>query len=340
MVLALVWPLMFARAQGSSDALLGAGRTGPSWALIHEEIPDIAAGDGLGHDGQQFYVVARQPLDPAAGRDHLDWPAYRYRRILFPLVAGALAPGGGRALIAAFVLVSLAGVALGARALQKMDGSPWWLPLTMAAAPVTILSLPYSLSDAFGTGLALMAVALAGRRRWAAVLAFAVAAALTRESLVIVALGLALTPGMPRRWRIAVATVPSAAVAAWSLWSAGRMGVPVSEAGTAQLALPFTGWLSDATDPTSLVLGLLTLAVMATAAVRVRHRAPHVAAILGAQVLLLVCLSPLVAGDWYNSLRTATPMLPLAVWALTATPAVEEPDAPEPADTPAALVPA
>lgn len=314
--IALLWPLLWATSQGTADALLGAGDLGPSRPFIESEIPDLAPLEGIGHDGQQFYVIARHPFDPTAADGAIDEPAYRYRRILFPLVSGAIAPGGGRPLIWAFLALSTLGVALGARALQRMGGGPRWLPLLAALNPGVIISLTLSLSDAFGSGLALMSVALATRRRWAAAIAFAVLAALTRETLVIVGLALAFTPGMPRPWRAAAAIVPGVAVAGWMLWLAGQLPGSTLDGSAKQMALPFTGYFTGAADAEAMFMAALALVLLVGGAWVTRHRAPHVAAVLGLQAVLLACVSDLVAFDWANSVRTAAPMLPLALWAI------------------------
>lgn len=315
-VLAALWPLLWSVAYGSTDALLGVGTSGPSRVEIDREIPDLRHVDNVGHDGQQFYVIARHPFDPSAARGSLDVPVYRYRRILFPLLAGLAAPGGGRSLLVAFAAISMLGVALGAWSLAALDGAPRWLPVTMAFTPAVITSLSLSLSDALATGLALAGVLAVERRRWGGAVLALTLAALTRETLGLVALGLAFAPGMPRRWRLSVVVVPSLAFAAWSIWTARQLGAPLLGGSAEQLAFPFTGWLTRHTGVASLALGIVAGGLLAVAAWRARTRAPHIAMVLALELVLLISLSDLVAWDWMNSLRTAAPMLPLAIWAL------------------------
>lgn len=327
-LLSLLWPLMWAGGQGTVDALLGAGDEGPSRAAIEEEIPDLAPLEGVGHDGQQFYVIARHPFDPQAAEGAVGPLAYRYRRILFPLVAGRMAPGGGRPVIAAFFALSLLGVALGARALQLLGRGPRWMPLVAAVSPAVITSLTLSLSDALGSGLALMAVALASRRRWGWAVALAVLAALTRETFLVVAVALLLTPAMPVRWRAAALLAPVAAVGGWMLWLAGAIpGTSVLDGGSDQLALPFAGYLSGDTDAQTFLVAGLAIVLLVVGALRTRVVAPHVAAVLALQAVLLVCVSELVAFNWVNAVRTAAPLLPLAVWAVLLRPTPADADA-------------
>jgi hypothetical protein len=319
-LVALLWPAMWAGGQGNVDALLGAGNDGPARAFVERDIPDLAPLAGVGHDGQQFYAIARHPFDPAAAGAAVDPAAYRYRRILFPLLAGLVAPDGGRPVIAAFFGLSLIGVALGAAALKLLPGGPRWLPVAAALSPAVITSLTLSLSDALGAGLGLAAVAAAGRRRWALAVLAATLAALTRETFLIVALGLLFTPGMPRPWRLLTVAVPAAAVGGWMLWLAGQLDTSLLEGGSDQLAVPLTGYLSGDTDPQTFLMAVMAVAVLGIGAWRTSRVAPHVAAILGLQVVLLVCVSDLVAFNWVNALRTAAPLLPLAIWAVVSRP--------------------
>ena len=314
-VVCLLWPLAWVRTNGGMTALIGAGVDGPSRPLVQREVPGAVAFAGLGHDGQQFYAIARHPLNPAAGRPFLDAPAYRYRRILFPALAGALAPHGGRRLVFAFLGVSLLGVALGAWALQRLPGGPWWLPLTLVANPGVGVAVCLSLADALGTGLVLAAFAASVRRRWGFMLLALVAASLTRETLVIAALALTLTPSLPRRWRPIIATAPILALGAWSTWSALIMHVAPLR-GADQLTYPLVGWLQAGGSTTALMLGLGSTVVLGLAARRARPDEPHVRTVLGATAALMLCLGPAVTTSWINTTRVSAPVLGLALWVL------------------------
>lgn len=320
-LLALVWPLMWAGGQGSTDVLLGAGEEGPSRAFVERDIPDLAPLEGIGHDGQQFYAIARHPFDPEAAGDAVDPPAYRYRRILYPALAALVAPDGGRPVIWAFLALSLLGVALGAASLRLMPRGPRWLPLAAAVSPAVITSLTLSLSDALGSGLALGAIAAATRRRWALAVLAATAAGLTRETFLIVALALVFTPGMPRPWRALSLAVPVAAVGGWMLWLAGQLDTSILDGGSDQLAVPFSGYLSGHTDAQTFLMAAMAAVLLGVGAWRTSRVAPHVAVVLALEVVLLVCVSELVAFNWVNVVRTAAPLLPLAVWAVVTRPA-------------------
>lgn len=317
--LSLLWPLLQIAAYGSFDALLGVGPQGPAREQIQRDIPDLALTSDYGHDGQQFYVIARHPFDPQAAEGSVDPLAYRYRRIVFPLVGAVLAPNGGRWLIGVFLLESLVGVALGAWALSRLPGGPWWLPLTMAFTPGVIAAMGLSLSDALAAGLGLLAVALAMEGRWWPAVAAITVAVLTRETLLILAFSLVLTPGMPRRIRAAIAGVPLVAFGAWSAWSSHAAGASSSEGGADQLALPFGGWASIHVPWGQRGLLAIVLVLLVAGAWRSWRDAPQIAAACAGGALLLACISDLVAFNWVNSMRPVAPMIPLALWALTRT---------------------
>jgi hypothetical protein len=233
--------------------------------------------------------------------------------------------------IYAFFALSLIGVALGAAALKLMPGGPRWMPVVAALSPAVITSLTLSLSDALGSGLGLVALAAATRRRWALAVLAATLAALTRETFLIVALALVFAPVMPRPWRALSLAVPVAAVGGWMLWLAGRLDTFLLEGGSDQVALPFTGYLSGDTDAQTFLMAAMAIALLVLGAWRSSRIAPHVAVVLGLQVVLLVCVSELVAFNWVNAIRTAAPLLPLAVWAVVARPTPAATSAPAPA---------
>lgn len=93
---------------------------GPRFVL-HD--PHAAAG----YDGQFYYQIARDPLHAA---QFLDQPAYRYQRIVYPLLVAALSVGQARLIPYMLLLVNFVSVVLGtelvARLLIKKKLSPWF----------------------------------------------------------------------------------------------------------------------------------------------------------------------------------------------------------------------
>jgi hypothetical protein len=141
LVTALAYVVIGASASGP------AGRLGDPSYLIHAGqrylapalLPPGAFVDtGAGYDGQFFFYLAQDPLlrGRAARRDqtasaHVDNVAYRYQRILLPVLGWMSSAGGHpRLLVWTLPLVNLLAI-LGATAvlaswLRRQGRSPWW----------------------------------------------------------------------------------------------------------------------------------------------------------------------------------------------------------------------
>ena len=86
-----------------------------------------------GYDGQFAYFIARDLMN--AARD-LDVPAYRFQRILYPLLAWLLALRRAEWVPLTLVLVNIVAVAFGTGAfavLLSREGAPAWTPLLFFA---------------------------------------------------------------------------------------------------------------------------------------------------------------------------------------------------------------
>jgi hypothetical protein len=308
-----LWAGLWVQGQGHPIALLGPGTKTLAWPLLDEEIGVDIGWRIVGHDGGTFYVQARSPFDFDRSEQYLDYPAYRHRRILFPLVAGTLAPGGGLPLVYTMLAISLAGVGLACAACAALPGRPVWLPVAVALTPGVAVSVMVGLCDALMTGLVLAAFAASYHRRWRAVVVLAVLATMTRESSLIAAGALLLTPGMPRRVRVLVVAAPVAVLGAWMLWIDHAVEGGDDHA-TNQFALPFVDWV-DA-DRVTLLMGLASMAVMGLGARRLRRPDRAVQAFLLVTLLMSAMLSREVVISWVNTSRVMAPALTLGLWAL------------------------
>lgn len=314
---ALAW--VNADAPGVHPAnLVHPGREGPSADALRTDFPDHPLPPGLGHDGQQFYAVARGPFDLDTAARYLDRPRYRLQRMAFPVLAWAAHPGGGgeglvRALFAVGVVSIFAGTAAAGFLSLRLGGSP--LPaLAFVLAPAAWLTLRLTLADnlALGAVLGAVALSLAGRHRWA--VAAAVLAVLTKESMVLVLLGLALS--VRDRPRLVLLGIPTAVAGAW--WIALHGLVEDHSPGVVEFTWPFVGLLESASlwsegrgpiaravVPVTLVLGLWALA-------RAGWRHPLAGALV-LQLLFIPVLGPDVLSLDANGTRMTMPLLVLAV---------------------------
>ncbi len=153
---------------------------------------------GTGYDGQFYYRLALDPFTRARTADGitLDNPPYRQQRIGLPLAAYALRRLAGLRTSLALVGVNAAGVlALGAAggAWARRLGRPALWGVLLAATPAVVIALARDLTEPLATAALLIGLyAWAGRRRPVAALAFT-AAILTRETVFVPLLGLAVS---------------------------------------------------------------------------------------------------------------------------------------------------
>ena len=71
---------------GGIEGLLQVGETSDVRPLIESQLGEVPLAPGSGHDGQIYYAIGLD-LDGDEVGPLLDHAAYRYRRILYPLVA-------------------------------------------------------------------------------------------------------------------------------------------------------------------------------------------------------------------------------------------------------------
>jgi predicted membrane protein len=163
---------MFARRHVAGTAL----KLGPPYANMG------------GYDGQFNYYIA---LDPVRARPYIDVPSYRYGRILYPMLARALAFGQSALIPYALILINwlaLSGGTLAVAALLRRRGVSPWFALIYGLYPGLVFSLRRDLTEPLAFSLVALAIYLfdLGERRrygWAGI-GFALAT-LTRESCAV-----------------------------------------------------------------------------------------------------------------------------------------------------------
>ncbi len=298
--------------------VLNPGADGPSAAAIAEDFPGHRLPPGLGHDGQQFYAIARDPLNLERVAEDLDRPRYRLQRIAFPLTAWLLHPqGGGDGLVMAVFATGAVAVLVGALATGHLSlalgGGP--LPtLAFVLAPGAWFALRFSLVDSYALAAALgaMALSLRGRNRWAVVAA--VLAVLAKESLILLPLGLLIH--FRDRTRLALVAVPAAVAASW--WIALRVLVTDRSAGVIEFTWPFGGlassaqaWL-DGEAPIAMLTVVFTLVFACVVLNRIGPGHP-LAPSMVLQLAFLTVLGHDVLALTANGTRMTMPLLILAV---------------------------
>lgn len=201
-----------------------------------------------GHDGQAFWLLARDPLLLHGGDvlvRFLDRPAYRAQRIFYPLLASPWRLAGETGLLWGLLATNLAlvfGGGLVACSLAEASGAPSRAGLAFSLSPGVLGATIFSLSDTLALALLLgtMLALLQGRRTVA--VACAVLGVLTKESTIIGLVGLAaLAPRVPLRTRVLLLLVPASAASGWALYARWRLGWPPSQ--LEEFAVPFCGYL-------------------------------------------------------------------------------------------------
>ena len=232
----------------------------PRNALVHR---------GPGYDGQFYYRIARDPFlplvrlargtttDPVPG---IDTPAYRYRRIAYPLAARLAAFGATDGLVWSFPLVSVLGVWLGvfstSRLFEMFGWQRWW-GFAYAMLPGLIFSASRNLSEGLAISLVSAALLAIAQGRVAPAIGLLSVAHLAHETTLLVSIGCfaqaLCRPG--RRREAALYLLPIVVTLFWSAIVAAAfppgLGALLSPPGRENLGFPLGSiwrklqWLYD-----------------------------------------------------------------------------------------------
>lgn len=203
-----------------------------------------------GYDGQFYYALASAPGaavtgEPGAAGVTFDHPAWRAQRILYPLLAYALAIGSPRVIPAALLFANCAALVMLAALARTM------LPLPFSALlvlwPGFFATLTHDTTELAACALLLGAVLLFLRGHMLPFALAAALAALTREDAILLPFGIALYTAArctgAERVRILSASAAAMLPAiAWHVWlghaqHATGLGAPTAM----QLSFPFAG---------------------------------------------------------------------------------------------------
>lgn len=204
-------------------------------------------------DGQAFAALAQDPLlqRPEVFRQGAAEAAYRAQRPLFGWLGWALSGGQAGLVPMALLVLSVVGfvslaMAVGAELLHR-GGSPMWA-LVAVLSPGALVTLDWSGPDAMAAAAAVGAVGCWMRGRQGDAIVLLVAAALLRETTLIVPVALsvhALALGEARVRDVIGLAIPFVVFVGWVgvVWV--RLGALPTDAGQGRLGTPFAG-LADA----------------------------------------------------------------------------------------------
>lgn len=224
-------------ATSGASGLLQVGETSALRPFVESQLGEIPLAPGPGHDGQIFYAIGAD-LEGRVVPGMLDHGAYRYRRIIYPLLASGFGLLEGRPLLLGMIVVTVVSTAIATgmvAALSRRLGRSDWLALVVLLNPGVWLSTRLLTSDVLA--LALMVVALATAqlsRGWSAG-AFA-ASVLSKDVYLATPAGVSMSR-VRTRWLFTI--VPLGSLVIWmSLLS---LGMGEGFTGRGNLALPFVG---------------------------------------------------------------------------------------------------
>lgn len=144
----------------------------------------------IGYDGEFNYFIA---LDPVHAAPYIDYPAYRYTRIVYPLLAGVVGGHDPDLVADALIAINLVMIALGIAVLGawlRRKGASAWLAAVYGFYPGVHIALQRDTSEIVAYSLAIIAIYLYDfGPRWRLVLSaiFFALAALTRETTLVFA---------------------------------------------------------------------------------------------------------------------------------------------------------
>jgi hypothetical protein len=243
--------LFLLKYDGNAQWFVHFGKEGSVMPVAREVFGrDLLVPHEDGHDGQAFWLLARDPLlldGKTVVAPNLDRPGYRAQRILYPALAAPWRLAGEQALTWGLLVTNLVIVFVGgaiAASLALTLRAPPRASLAFALSPGVFVAVIMDGSDALALAALLGAIlALVGERKrpgWAIVAG--VVAALAKEPTIAGLVGIAIViRTVPLKWRIALVAVPTAATAAWAVYARWRLGWPPS--GVQEFAFPFYGYV-------------------------------------------------------------------------------------------------
>ncbi|MBN1283860.1 MAG: hypothetical protein JXB47_00525 [Anaerolineae bacterium] len=191
-------------------------------------LPGAPQGEPVeGYDGQFAYMIARDPANAHRVINRCDVAAYRYQRILYPLLARVLALGQDALIPWAMLLINVVAVPAGVYALERLlvqASVSRWYALSYGLFGGTLVALRLDLTEPLAYGLALagvwaMETGEAGTSRAMPLFGAALfaLAGLSKETAFLIVGGYLLHRLAARRLRDAAA-LGAAAVGPFLLW--------------------------------------------------------------------------------------------------------------------------
>ncbi|MGA7280197.1 MAG: hypothetical protein WBZ40_00295 [Acidimicrobiia bacterium] len=280
--------LVLTQVNWDPTVFIGFGRDeAPSRAYGEAALGSVMLRPGDGHDGKFFFIQANDPwvLDPVANASALDRPLYRSQRMLYPVLAGGLGIFEPGVIVWSLLLVNLIAMGAGTWAVsviaKEMGMSAWW-GLAFLLNVGFLSELAIDGAGIVASAAAFIAVALLLRRRFVAGIVLLALAALTREAMLVCAVGIGFWLWRFRGERknaVAAVVVPIAGVAVWAVYIRARLGWAGDGPQVLEIGVPFggfarsiSGWLSNPSIDLAAGFAVLILLILFTRRVLIsRH---------------------------------------------------------------------
>lgn len=212
----------------------------------------------IGYDGQFVYYIAS---DPFGAVSKIDDPAYRYQRILYPILAWILSLGGNQNMLPWVMLLINLLAASGSFILLSeylsIKGLHAWRAVAFLFSAGMMISLRADLNEPLAILLALAGLVLIYHKKWVfAGLAFALGI-LAKEIVVVFVIGTVVWLLFEKKTRTALLlTVLSLLPAVlWGLFLTSWLGQsPLSADQAAMEILPFYGLLFIGVSPAKIMI--------------------------------------------------------------------------------------
>ncbi len=268
-------------------------------------LPRLHEQEDVGHDGMQFWTLARDPLllHPDDTKMFLDRPTYRARRMLYPFLCAPWRIGGEELLLWGMIATNLIAVGIGTFAsvrLMEFFGANARGAIGFALNPGVAFAVFIDGCDALALACLVLFLLAVVREKWWHAIAFAALAALTKEPSLIAIAGALIVVKKSLWTRAQILLIPTLVTIAWAVYAQWRLGASPSH--VREFGIPFAGyvasvryWISASAWPDFLV-GTLVVALSIAIVVRfVRKRT----LLLGA-ALPFALMTPLLSFDVYS----------------------------------------
>jgi hypothetical protein len=201
--------------------------------------------NSVGYDGQYYFYIAHDPFIQERTHDHIDFPAYRYQRILYPLAVWVFSFGHPPLIPWMMVTVNLGAVLLGTwfvlLLLRELGRSPWYA-LFFAGFWGFLLCLLRSLPEPLAMTFIILAVFYYFKGKLIPQILFLTLAALTQETTLLVSLSFFIYYLGKKNFRKALlCCLPPLAYFVWQGYIFLKFEIFPFLGGTQNFGLPFWG---------------------------------------------------------------------------------------------------